>query len=488
MASPRLNSMQKDNETKLLNIIKIVPLLILILFSLTTTTLMIQYNNKQLHREIRYLKNEYIDLQKEIIKREVTKVHSMILYEYEHLNHLISKDEILKKIESMKYDKNGYIFLIDYDGNFLINIEKSFIETNQINLQDKNGFMVTQEIIKVAQKKEGYLSYLGLLGTHHTQSEKVSYIKGFKPWKWAIGYGFHPSDIEPKIAKRTNELQETNRELVNKILFTNAILTSVFILFFILFAKNIQNRFTKYKREIALKEEKNREKDEIIFHQSKMAVIGELLNIISHQWRQPLAQINALTLDMYMQQKQELLDEKELKNTISDIERTTHYLSNTIDDFSSFFVQEKEKAEFSAKDAIDACINILSPSLKDVKIEIKLIEDRKINGYITLYQQVILTLLTNSLDAFTSKNIENPKIIISIDANEANSLVSVLDNAKGITRQNESRVFELYFSTKDEKNVSGLGLYIAQQIIEKNMDGSIVLNNSSSGAEFVISV
>ena len=219
-----------------------------------------------------------------------------------------------------------------------------------------------------------------------------------------------------------------------------------------------------------------------------MAVIGELLNIISHQWRQPLAQINAITLDMYMQQKQELLGEKELRNAITDIERTTHYLSNTIDDFSSFFVQEKEKAEFSAKEAIDACINILSPSLKDIKLEINLVQDKKINGYITLYQQVVLTLLTNSLDAFTSKNIENPKIFIRIDVKENSSYVSVLDNARGIVCENETKVFELYFSTKDEKKVSGLGLYIAQQIIEKNMDGSITLNNSSSGAEFVICI
>ena len=473
--------MQRNNETKLLNIIKIVPLVILIFFSLTTTTLMIQYNNKQLQKEIKYLKNDFISLQKEIIKREVNKVHSMISYEYENLHHLISKEEILKKIESMKYDKNGYIFIIDYDGNFLINIEKSFIETNQMNLQDENGFMVTQEIIKVAKNRENYLSYFGLLGTHHTQSQKISYIKAFEPWQWAIGYGFHPSDVEPKIAKRKAELQELNSELVNKILFTNAILTFLFVLFFILFSKNIQNRFSNYKREIYKKEE-------IIFHQSKMAVIGELLNIISHQWRQPLAQINAITLDMYVEQKKGTLDEKELKGAISDIERTTHYLSNTIDDFSSFFVQEKEKAAFSPKLAIEACINILSPSLKDVEITLDVIEEKEINGYITLYQQVIVTILTNSLDAFKSQNIENPKIEIVIDTKNSSSSVSILDNAKGIKSENTESVFELYFSTKKEKKVSGLGLYIAKQIIEENMDGKIILENSSSGAKFIINV
>ena len=473
--------MQRNNETKLLNTIKIVPLLILLFFSFTTTTLTIQYNKKQLQKEIKYFKNDFINLQKEIIKREVTKVHSMIRYEYENLGHLISKEEILKKIESMKYDKNGYIFIIDYDGNFLINIEKSFIETNQMNLEDENGFMVTQEIIKVAQNREDYLSYLGLKGTHHTHSQKISYIKAFEAWQWAIGYGFHPSDIEPKIAKRKAELQESNRELVNKVLLTNLILTTLFVLFFILFSKNIQNRFSNYKKEIYKKEE-------IIFHQSKMAVIGELLNIISHQWRQPLSQINAITLDMYVEQKRGTLDEKELREAISDIERTTHYLSTTIDDFSSFFVQEKEKAEFSPKLAIEACINILSPSLKDVEITLNVVEDKKIDGYITLYQQVIVTILTNSLDAFKSQNIEDPKIEIVVSESDKSSSVSILDNAKGIKSENIQSVFELYFSTKKEKKVSGLGLYIAKQIIEKNMDGKIMLKNSSSGAEFIINV
>ena len=480
--------MQKNNEIKLLNTIKIVPLLILILFSLTSTLLIVKDNNKKLHYEIKYLKNEYIQLQKEIIKREVTKVHSMITYEYKHLSHLISKEDILKKIESMKYDKNGYIFIIDYKGNFLINIKKSFIETNQINLQDKNGFMITQEIIKVAKQKEDYLTYIGLLGTHNTQSKKIAYIKGFKPWQLAIGYGFHPSDIEPKIAQRRKELEESNTEMIHNILLTNAILTSLFILFFILFSKNIQNRFANYKREIELREEKNREKDKIIFHQSKLAVIGELFNIISHQWRQPLTQINAITLDMYVKHKKSSLDEKALKEALIDIERTTHYLSNTIDDFSRFFVQEKDKSEFSPTNAIEACINILSPSLKDIGITLSVIEDTKINGYITLYQQVIVTILTNSLDAFKAQNIENPKIEIIVDTKDNSSYVSISDNAKGIKSENIKSVFELYFTTKNEKKVSGLGLYIAKQIIEKNMDGKIMFKNTSSGVKFIIKV
>lgn len=89
---------------------------------------MIQGNKKELQKEIEYLKNGYANQQNELIKKEVRKVHAMIEYEHKNFKHLITKQDILKRIESMKYDKDGYIFIIDYEGNFLINIEKSFME------------------------------------------------------------------------------------------------------------------------------------------------------------------------------------------------------------------------------------------------------------------------------------------------------------------------------------------------------------------------
>lgn len=484
---------EKEKEKNLLDIIKIVPIFVLITFSITTTYFMINYHDEQIKQEIKNLKKDFIYLQKDIIKKEVEKVYRMIRYEYTYFNKINSdeiniKNHILTKIESMRYDKNGYIFIIDYTGNFLANVEKSFLEKNQIELKDKTGFMVTKEIIKVAQQGKGYLSYIGLDGTHHTQSKKISFVKGFENWEWAIGYGFHPSDIEPKILKRKLMLEKLNKDVVKKILLINLILTSLFIVFFMVFSRTIQKRFSMYKKELKKIEHKNRTKDEIIFHQSKMATIGELLNIISHQWRQPLAQINSLTMDMYIEQKNGKLGEKELKENIIDIEKTTSYLSHTIDDFSRFFIQEKEKSDFLPKTAIKECINILSPSLKHIDLKIDIAKDIQVNGYITLYQQVILTILTNSLDVFSARNISNPKISINIDEKNNKSYISVLDNAKGIDDKIIENIFDLYFSTKTEKKVTGLGLYIAKQIIQKNMNGKIMVKNYKDGVKFTIEV
>jgi len=484
--------MEIQNEKKLLNIIKVVPIIILILFSIITTYFVINYQDKLIQQEIKNIKTNFINIQKDLIKKEVNKIHNMIEYEYNYFNKKRPKEEttryILSKIEAMRYDKDGYIFIIDYDGNFLINVEKSLIERNQINLTDKAGFQVTKEIIKLAKQKEGYISYIGLYGTHDTQSKKISYVKGLNRLNWAIGYGFHPNDIEAQTLRKKDELKELNKDFVKRTSVVSIFLTVAFIIFFIIYAKNIKNRFTKYKNTLQKIEDKNRQKDEIIFHQSKMATIGELLNIISHQWRQPLAQINSLTMDMYIEQKQGSLGEKELKDSIINIEKTTQYLSNTIDDFSRFFVQEKDKSDFLPQNAIQECINILSPSLKHIEIEINIIDDTKVNGYITLYQQVILTILTNSIDAFESRNIEKPKITIDINTKKTKSYISIMDNAKGIDEKNIDKVFDLYFSTKNDKKVTGLGLYIAKQIIHKNMNGKIKVKNINDGINFMIKV
>jgi len=177
-----------------------------------------------------------------------------------------------------------------------------------------------------------------------------------------------------------------------------------------------------------------------------------------------------------------------LRKSITEIETTTQYLSNTIDDFSRFFVQEKDKVDFLPSKAIKECVNILCPSLKHIDVEVNVVKDVKINGYITLYQQVILTIITNSLDAFVLQNIQKPKIYIQVDEKESKSYISITDNAKGIKSEILDNIFDLYFSTKEDKKVSGLGLYIAKQIIEKNMGGKILAQNYNDGMKFSINV
>ena len=488
--------MKESIEAPLLKTILVVPLLILLTFSALIAILTINYNHKQLEYEIIRIKNDYIQIHKNIIKKEVYKIYNLISYSSKKENFVVSKnfsEETMKKIalnriNSLKYDKEGYIFILDYEGNFLLNPSKKLIEKNQINLKDKEGLPLIKKIIEIAQKGEDYLSYTSLPGTYYSQTEKISFIKSFEPWKWIIGYGFYPNNVQPYIEERLSMLKNTHKKFVEKILLINFTLTILLSLAIIFFSNNIKSIFFKYKNIIKKKEMKNRKKDEIIYHQSKMATIGELLNIISHQWRQPLNQINSLTLDTFIEQRNGTLNYDNLTKNINEIENITEYLSRTIDDFSNFFIMEKNKTPFLVNESIQGCIELLSPSLKDVNIDRNYQSQKNILGFNTLFQQVILTIITNSLDAFNINNIDQRFILISTYDKENFTYIKICDNAGGIEDIHLDKIFNLYYSTKEKNTPSGLGLYIAKRIIEKNMYGRIYVTNSSQGVEFLIEV
>ncbi len=486
--------MKLYNETNLLRNMSIIPIVVFILFSIVITTIIINSHKKQLERETVNVKNDYINLNKELIKKEVNKIVKIIEIEYNEnkTEYQLSEEQIQKNIleliSSIEYDKNGYIFIVDYDGNFLINIKQSLLSENQINLTDKKGTHVTKQIIETAKKGEGYISYIAISGTHIGETLKISYIKSFKPWNWAIGYGFHPSDVQTTIDEKIVSLKQEHHKYLTELIIITIAITVILSSILLLLSKSIENIFTAYKNKILISEQENIQKNEIIYHQSKMVVIGELINMISHQWRQPLSQINSITLDMYLEQKNGSLDENNLKNKINSIENTTQYLSQTIDDFSNFFVPETEAKNFIVNDAIEHCISIINPSMNHIHLHLSYESRGHINGYLTLFQQVILSIISNSIDIFNANNITNPNITIKTYDNNQFTFIEISDNGGGIPQKYISKVFDLYFSTKNKKAASGLGLYIAKKILTQHFKGNIFVTNYNQGVKFTIRI
>jgi signal transduction histidine kinase len=341
---------------------------------------------------------------------------------------------------------------------------------------------------KILEKGNGFISYPTLHSQKGYKTLKISYIRSFEKWKWIIGYGFHPDDIKPVLNKRITKLQRDQQAFIEKVTFVYFLFAFIISSTILVFSSKIKTILNSYRATIEENERKKKEQDEIIYHQSKMATIGELLNIISHQWRQPLSQINSLTLDTYLEQRHGTLNEDILKKNISDIEGITEYLSQTIDDFGNYFIQDKNKKPFLVEDAVKGCIKLLSPSLKSINLNVQIKSEKEINGFITLFQQVILTMITNSLDAFNINNTEKPKITIASYDKEEFTYITISDNAGGIKGENIKKVFDLYYSTKLKNTPSGLGLYIAKKIIENTMQGKVTVTNTSQGAEFTIKV
>lgn len=121
------------------------------------------------------------------------------------------KKELLRKINKIRFGKDGYVFVIDEFGTYLSHVKKENIGLNRINLEDKNGFMITKEAIKTAQHGEGYISYFGIIQpTTGKPAEKISFIKGFEKWKWAIGAGVYMNELNSQISERNEIIIKNN--------------------------------------------------------------------------------------------------------------------------------------------------------------------------------------------------------------------------------------------------------------------------------------
>ena len=230
------------------------------------------------------------------------------------------------------------------------------------------------------------------------------------------------------------------------------------------------------------------QKDEILTVQSKQAVMGEMISMIAHQWRQPLngitLQISNLQIKQMMQQK---LDEEELQKTLESINETITYLSETIDDFKTYFHPNKAKELAVVDDVIKKAMSFVETRAKSNGVEIRLVNSSefRMQLYPNELLQVLLNILSNAIDAYGSVVSDKKVIEIETSLSEASLSIGIKDYAGGISRENISKIFEPYFSTKG-KNGTGLGLYMSQMIIEKQFNGTILVKSSKGSTTFTV--
>ena len=240
----------------------------------------------------------------------------------------------------------------------------------------------------------------------------------------------------------------------------------------------------RVKEEVA----KNREKDKLMFQQAKLASLGEMLGNISHQWRQPLMEINSLFLPIEGKISLDMpLDKEEILETISKLNDITKYMSNTIDDFRDFFATNKEKIKFQLIEQINSTINIISGGLKahNIKLDIIIQKNPEMIGYKNDYSQVLINIINNAKDILVQRKIADPYIKISIFEENENIITTVEDNGCGIKVKPIEKIFDPFF-TYEKIGGSGIGLFMSKLIIEKNMNGKFLVENSSNGAFFKI--
>ncbi|WP_313957260.1 HAMP domain-containing sensor histidine kinase [Aliarcobacter butzleri] len=253
----------------------------------------------------------------------------------------------------------------------------------------------------------------------------------------------------------------------------------VFALEAMLFTISIAYKYNDLKKQ-------NKEFEKMILQQSKFVKSGEMIANITHQFRQPLNNISYILINLKKRFESEKLDKIFFNKKVNQANEQVSFLSKTIDDFKEFYLQEKEKDDFLVKDSIQNALTILNPDLQKDNINLNLkfetFEDIKIFGVKNELSQVILSLVSNSIDAL--KNRHNPKISINVVSSSAEVIIEILDNAGGIKAKNLKKIFEPYFSTKDEG--TGIGLYLSKIIIEESFGGKLQVQNIKDGAKFSI--
>ncbi len=230
------------------------------------------------------------------------------------------------------------------------------------------------------------------------------------------------------------------------------------------------------------------DKDKMIFEQNKLASMGQMLENIAHQWRQPLAHINSIVYSIDFQLGREKIEKDKIEKELDEIETVTEYLSQTIDDFKEFLDVNKPKQHFIVQDSIKKTISIIKASFEyhKIKIDLWLDEQVEIYNYPNLLEQSLLSILNNAKDALVQRGVSNPTVSIEVKEFKSFLEIYIFDNAGGIKKENLLKVFEPYFTTKGESNGTGLGLYISKMMIEDGMQGKIFVYNVEKGACFKI--
>ena len=343
------------------------------------------------------------------------------------------KRDIIDYIRSNAHFKNGHFFLFDSKNKMLFHQEQR--RADRFFKYKKEGF-------KVGEKE-------------------ISYTKYIKEYDWYIVANRDIRDIKVSIDKnkKIDEIKRANHTQTNFYLLGVSWLISILLS---LYLSIIINRLLKnYESQISQSNEK------LIF-QSRQAIIGELFSMIAHQWRQPVNKIASILLLLRFELKNRKLDAKTIDKKCEEIETSIEFISETIDDFRSFYRPKTDSSMVNLKELIEQSLFFVGSAVEKKNINIiKELDDVEYKLYQNEFVQVMLNLIKNAIDATNDAG----EILIKLEKSIDDIVISVENDAKNIREGDLDKFFNPYYTTKKES--MGLGLYMAKIIIQKHMLGSI---------------
>jgi len=233
-----------------------------------------------------------------------------------------------------------------------------------------------------------------------------------------------------------------------------------------------------------------RERDRMMVQQNRLAAMGEMLNNIAHQWRQPLNVLGLRIQHIGLAFDAGECSRDMVHGSISKAMEAVRHLSQTIDDLRDISLPEKEKVVFEVEQVIAKTLSLVQETFKgaNISVQVDVQGAPTVYGFPSEFSQVLLNLLMNAKDAFNERGRNEGVVTIAARVDGDRTVVTVTDNAGGIDEELLDHVFDAYFTTKRDGKGTGLGLFMSKKIVEKEMSGTISVCNTADGAQFRIAV
>ena len=377
-------------------------------------------NKKNMHYKISYVK--------------MLKAYDWYVGAGEYLKYMTKfvKRDIINYISSNSNFSHGHFFLFDSNDNMIFKPSSSNIK----NLKP--------------YKKDGF----------YTTNSQLSYVHYIKEYDWYLVGTRDLEDIKKQIAinKKTMSSKQSSDMHINIYLLVSSWLISILLS---LYLSIIINKLLKeYEKKL------NDSNEKLIF-QSRQAIIGELFSMIAHQWRQPINKIASILLSIRFAIKQEKVSLLEVDTKCVEIEDSIEFMSETIDDFRTFYKPKNDCTKVNLKTLIEQSLSFVESNLKQKSITLdKKLEDVEYELFQNEFVQVMLNLMKNAIDAVNNNGIIN----IELYQDKVSTYISI-ENNHVEDALDLSKIFDPYYTTKEKS--TGLGLYMVKIIIEKHMNGSI---------------
>ena len=438
------------------------------------------------------------------------------IFAYCTMNQLIKSQEVYAKLINI----SGKQRMLSQKTTL---ISKRYFESNDIELKEHlrslielmkkdHNYLIahipSNKIQKVYYSKNHQLDnrvneYFKLLDNFY-KNKDIDTLKAIENYSFKLLFelDYAVNLFEQESNEKTTQLQNRELFILTGTLITLILEALLIVIPTIQLAKDKEYQLIELNKSLEQKVrdeiDKVRKKDQILLHQAKMASLGEMLENIAHQWRQPLSVITTSATGVKFKHEQKMLEVDELFDFLDKIVNSANFLSETIENFRSFFNDDQELQSFEIEDVYKKSLMLLESKFKNREIKlVDDIEDIKVIAYENRLIQVFLNILSNAKDALESVPAEERFVFIKIfKASKGKVAIEIYDSAGGINKNIIDKIFEPYFTTKHKSQGTGIGLYMSREIITRHMKGEIKVENYSfkyngnkyTGAKFSICI